>query len=92
MAASFPIFDLIQKSGDVATAETEYLRAIELSPSFAGVREWYGDMLLQYFGRAEEALKYLREAAADLPDNTAVALNLARALAQTGQTEAARRN
>ncbi len=44
---------------DYELAETEYLRAIELKPSYAQARTWYADILLQT-GRVSEAMEQYR--------------------------------
>ena len=46
---------------DLAAAEDQYKRAIELNPNYATARQWYGE-LLRVTGRSEEALVQLKRA------------------------------
>lgn len=46
---------------DLPAAENQYKRAIELNPSYATARQWYGE-LLRVTGRSDEALVQLKRA------------------------------
>ena len=53
---------LIQnRDWNLAGAEREYRRAVELSPSYGSAHHWYGEMLVQ-LGRFDEALEHYRRA------------------------------
>ena len=45
------------KDWDLANAEREYRRAVELSPSYATAHHWYGELLVQ-MGRFDDAFEH----------------------------------
>ena len=47
------------KDWDLANAEREYRRAVELSPSYATAHHWYGELLVQ-MGRFDDAFEHFR--------------------------------
>ena len=57
LAAVMAEFDL-----DLAAAEREFKRAIEVNPNYAMAHAWYGEDVLSVMGRFPEALSELRQA------------------------------
>jgi TolB-like protein/tetratricopeptide (TPR) repeat protein len=64
---------------DWAGAEAEFVRAIELSPSYATARQWYGEFLF-FQGRYDESLVQLRRARDLDPLSPVVNTSLGKAL------------
>jgi len=62
---------------DSARAQREFARAIELDPSYAVAREWYG-MVLGHMGRLSEAMQQLQRAHQLDPYSVRVRVNTAR--------------
>ena len=60
---------------NLAGAEREYRRALELSPSYASAHHWYGEMLVQ-LGRFDEALEHYRRALEVDPLSSAIGSDL----------------
>ena len=60
---------------NLAGAEREYRRALELSPSYASAHHWYGEMLVQ-LGRFDEALEHYRRALKLDPLSSAIGSDL----------------
>jgi len=86
---------LQEYTGQLAEAERDYLRAIELAPSFTTAYHWYGLILMNSLGEADKAEDIFRQAveldplAANIRANHAFALH---ALGRNGQaTEEAKR-
>ncbi len=57
---------------DLAGAEKEFRRAIELNPNYATAHQWYGEEVLAAMGRFPEALSELRQAEALDPLSLAI--------------------
>lgn len=72
-----------------AEAEREYRRAIELDPKHTIAHHWLASLLLDQLGRPEEALVELRLARQLDPLSPNIRVNIALALLQQGQTDAA---
>jgi tetratricopeptide (TPR) repeat protein len=67
---------LIQdRDWDLAGAEREYRRALELSPNYASAHHWYGEMLVQ-MGRFDEGLEHYRQALEVDPLSSAIRSSL----------------
>jgi TolB-like protein/tetratricopeptide (TPR) repeat protein/predicted Ser/Thr protein kinase len=63
---------LIQdRDWDLAGAEQEYRRALELSPNYASAHHWYAELLVQ-MGRFDEALDHYRRALEVEPLSSAI--------------------
>jgi eukaryotic-like serine/threonine-protein kinase len=60
---------------DLAGAEREYRRAIELSPNYASAQHWYGEFLVQK-GRFDEAFEHYRRALEVDPLSSAISSDL----------------
>lgn len=54
----------LENLGDMDGAEREYKRGLELAPGYATGYQWYGELLLFRFGRADEALPMFSRAVA----------------------------
>jgi TolB-like protein/tetratricopeptide (TPR) repeat protein len=73
---------LVFREWDWAGAGRAYRRAIELSPSYATARQWYG-MYLLHLGRGDEALREIRLAQRLDPLSISVNLDVGRVLYYT---------
>jgi serine/threonine-protein kinase len=56
--------DWMNATGDWAGAEREFQIGMKLAPSYATGFHWYGEFLLNHFGRAEESVAIQRRAVA----------------------------
>jgi TolB-like protein/Tfp pilus assembly protein PilF len=74
---------------DPAEREALYIRGLELAPGYATGRQWYGEFLI-YYGRAEEALVQLREAARLDPLSSIIRAKLGDTLQSLGRFDEAR--
>jgi putative PEP-CTERM system TPR-repeat lipoprotein len=81
---------LLLQSGKKGEALAQAQQAYALAPENPHVLDTLGEILLAHGGRGEQALPLLQQAAGALPDDRAVQVNLARALAQTGDVQKAR--
>jgi len=77
------------KSGDYAAAEDAFQRAIDLDPNFATAYHWYGDLLITYLGRPEEAIPHLQKALALDPLSPALTVTFGQALERLGRFDEA---
>lgn len=75
-------------SGDVRGAEAHFRRALQINPTCALARSWYGT-LLTYEARYSEALEQLEKAQRLEPASTAILANRALALGLSGHREEA---
>jgi len=62
--AHISLADWMNATGDGSGAEREFRIGMKLAPSYATGFHWYGELLLNRFGRAEDSLASLRRAAA----------------------------
>jgi TolB-like protein/Tfp pilus assembly protein PilF len=60
---------------DLAGAEREYRRALELNPSYASAQHWYGEFLVQ-MGRFDDAFEHYRRALEVDPLSSAISSDL----------------
>jgi tetratricopeptide (TPR) repeat protein len=60
---------------DLAGAEREYRRALELNPNYASAQHWYGEFLVQ-MGRFDEAFEHYRRALEVDPLSPAISSDL----------------
>jgi tetratricopeptide (TPR) repeat protein len=74
---------------DVATADREFRRAIELNPSLPRAHHWYATFLIQ-IGRNQEALAEIERARQLDPSSTPILADKGFILAELGKTEEAR--
>jgi len=74
---------------DVATADREFKRAIELNPNLPRAHHWYATFLLET-GRAQEALAEIERARRLDPSSTPILADKGCILAVAGKTEEAR--
>lgn len=74
---------------DVATAEREFKRAIELNPSLPRAHHWYATFLIET-GRTQEALAEIERARQLDPSSTPILADKGCILAVAGKTEEAR--
>jgi adenylate cyclase len=79
---------LVFHEWDWAGAGTAYRRAIELSPSYATARQWYG-MYLLHLGQGDEALREIRLAQRLDPLSISVSSDVGRVLYFTRRYDAA---
>lgn len=79
---------LDQASGDVASAEKGFRRAISLQPNSHIAQHAMGQFMLKQ-GRVSESLPLLNQALSNQPDNKAYRFHLAVALAKSGDVNAA---
>lgn len=70
----------LHRQGELGEAEKRYRAAIALDSGHSDAREWLGALLLKR-NAIDEAIHWLREAAAQRPENAAFQNNLAAALA-----------
>jgi len=66
---------LQDRDWDLAGAEREYRRALELSPNYATAHHWYGELLVQT-GRFDEAFEHYRRAREMDPLSSAIGSDL----------------
>ena len=78
----------LARRGDLAGAETEYRRALELAPDFGGTMANLGS-LYGRTGRLEEAVSVLSRAVKIEPKNLEARVNLGAALGKLGRLDAA---
>jgi Tfp pilus assembly protein PilF len=74
---------------DVATAEREFKRAIELNPGLSRAHHWYATFLIET-GRTQEALAEIERARQLDPSSTPILADKGCILAVAGKTEEAR--
>jgi Tfp pilus assembly protein PilF len=74
---------------DVATADREFERAIELEPSLPRAHHWYATFLIE-IGRNHEALEEIERARQLDPSSTPILADKGFILAEAGKTEEAR--
>ena len=74
---------------DPAEREALYKQGLELAPGYATGHQWYGEFLI-YYGRAEEALVQLREAARLDPLSSIIRAKLGDTLQSLGRFDEAR--
>jgi tetratricopeptide (TPR) repeat protein len=74
---------------DVATADREFQRAIELNPGLPRAHHWYATFLVE-IGRAQQALVEIERARQLDPSSTPILADKGFILAQAGKTEEAR--
>ena len=75
---------------DLAGAEKEFERAIELNPNYATARQWYANGLLGPQGRYQEAILQLAEAKRLDPLSPMISVNLGDQLLLSGRIEDAK--
>jgi len=75
---------LMSRDWDIEAAEREFKRALELNPSYATARHWYGNGLLGPQGRADEAIAELKEAMRLDPLSAIISANLGDQLSLKG--------
>lgn len=80
---------IISKSGDYATAEAAYKRAIELDPNYATAHHWYADLLVTYQRRPDAALPLLQRALELDPLSPAINITLGQAFENLGRFDEA---
>ena len=74
---------------DVATADREFKRAIELDPTLSRAHHWYATFLIE-IGRNQEALAEIERARQLDPSSTPILADKGIVLAEAGRTEEAR--
>src|SRR5271169_4119088 len=74
---------------DVATADREFQRAIELNPDLSRAHHWYATFLIE-IGRNQEALAEIERARQLDPSSTPILADKGFILAEAGKTEEAR--
>jgi len=79
------------KTGEYAEAEAAHLRAIELDPNYATTYHWYGDLLVTYLHRFEEAVPLLERAREIDPLSPSINVTLGEAYAGLGRFDEAKR-
>ena len=79
------------KTGEYAEAEAAHLRAIELDPNYATTYHWYGDLLITYLHRFEEAVPLLERAREIDPLSPSINVTLGEAYAGLGRFDEAKR-
>ena len=82
--AHISLADWMNATGDGAGAEREFQIGMKLAPSYATGFHWYGEMLLNRFGRAEDSLASLKRAAALDPLSAIVQGSLIESLTGAG--------
>lgn len=78
----------MQYDFDWAGTESEYLKAIELNPNNATIRQWYGEFLALQ-GRPDESMTQMKKACEFDPTSLSTNLALALPLIKAGQTDEA---
>jgi tetratricopeptide (TPR) repeat protein len=74
---------------DVATADREFQRAIELNPSLSRAHHWYATFLIE-IGRNQDALAEIERARQLDPSSTPILADKGFIIAEAGKTEEAR--
>jgi len=77
---------VLHARGELAAAEAEYRRAVEIYPGYAQMFYNFGELLAQQ-GSSEEAIRYLRRATELSPDNPRPYKRLATLLELAGRPE-----
>ncbi len=77
--------------GQLRAAKSAYLDALGMDPSDPVCAHNLGHLEATHFGAPSNALRWLRVAHRQLPDNVEIAASLAQVLTQLGETERARR-
>jgi len=75
---------------DLAGAEREFKRAIELNPNYATARQWYANGMLGPMGRYQEAIRQLEEAKKLDPLSPMISVNLGDQFLLSGRVEEAK--
>ena len=79
---------VLRRERDWQGEEREYLRAIELNPSYATAHQWYATLLV-VLGRLDEALREIRRAEELDPLSHAISVTVGQVLAQAREYDAA---
>ena len=77
--------DIKYSRSDYEGAEAVYRRALELNPNYARTYYYYGDLLISFMGRPEEALALLRKAAELDPLSAGIINSVGEALESLGR-------
>jgi TolB-like protein/Flp pilus assembly protein TadD len=77
------------KTGNYAAAEAAFERAIELDPNYATAYHWYGDILVAFLRRPQDAEPLLRRALELDPLSPALNVTLGQALENLGRFDGA---
>jgi TolB-like protein/Tfp pilus assembly protein PilF len=79
------------KLAEFGAAEASHRRAIQLDPNYATAFHWYGDMLVTFLGRHDEAAPLLERASLLDPMSPTITVTLGEAYESLGNFEAAER-
>ncbi len=83
--AHVSLADWLNATGDGNGAEREFLLGMKLAPNYATGFQWYGEVLLNRFGRPADAVTYLQRAALLDPLSPIVQSSLSDALIGAGR-------
>jgi len=77
------------KTRNYAAAEASFARAMDLDPNYALAYHWYGDVLVSFLGRPEDALPLLQRAIELDPLSPALNITLGQSLENLGRFDEA---